>query len=343
MNVFGKPQSLLRCLAFGAAALCSPASAMAVGHAADKALECQMSETDMAWINKSIEAWHHMHETVTHASRAIDFDALFFDDTCQMTSSDALIKRGESHWKRLRHNDAVTFPNGETVPPIVTSFTFADDDESQPAFFVMSVPSVWQKGGVKSDMGLEMLMTPVMLHEAIHGIQSGTYGKKIAVLSKKYNLPDSFNDDSLQKIFGDDEGYAKSIKAENDLFLEAAFAETDSEVRALALKARKLIQDRHEKWFVGDDRKYREIDDLWLTMEGSGQWVGYKWLSDPMGGKLDKQTAIKEFGQRGKWWSQNLGFALFMVIDRLSVDWREDAFSSGNRTALTLLDDALQE
>lgn len=104
-----------------------------------------------------------------------------------------------------------------------------------------------------------------------------------------------------------------------------------------------LSQNNQNNETKGDALKYRAIDDAFLTMEGSGQWVGYSWLSAPEGGKVSKETAVKEFGLRGKWWSQSLGFALFMVIDRLSADWKQDAFGDGTRTVLTLLDDALAE
>jgi len=182
-----------------------------------------------------------------------------------------------------------------------------------------------------------------MLHEAIHAVQSPTYGKKIEALTKKYNLPESFNDDSVQKTFENNPDFSKSVLDEIDLLMQAALAPNDFEARQLAQKARNMIKARYETWMIGDFEKYREIDDAFLTMEGSGQWVGYRWLNTVNGGGLTSEQAIKEFGLRGKWWSQRLGFSLFMVIDRLSDNWKADAFGNGNRSALTLLDDALSK
>jgi hypothetical protein len=184
-------------------------------------------------------------------------------------------------------------------------------------------------------------MVPVMLHEAMHAVQSPTYGKQIDRLIKQHNLPDSFNDDSVQALFEENMAFSTSVLAEVDLLMQAALAPTDIEARRLAHRARDMLKTRYETWLSGDNEKYRAIDDVWLTMEGSGQWLGYSWLSAANGGGLTKAEAIEAFGLRGKWWTQKLGFALFMAIDRLSDNWQADAFGGGNRTVLRLLDDAL--
>ena len=308
-----------------------------------QSIACEFSDKDLAWVNRAISAWHYTNETITKVSNIGKFDVVFFDGKCQKTSSDALISKRASTWKHEFHEDTVQFPNGDVMPPIVNSFTSSSSKEGGKTFFVMSVPSVWREGGVKSDIGLENFMVPIMLHEAIHAIQSPTYGKQIEALTNKHNLPESFNDDSVQKIFKDNVAFSESVLAEIDLLMKAALAPTDSEAIRLAKKAREMINARYETWMIDDAEKYREIDDIWLTMEGSGQWAGYSWLSTADGGELTKDEAIKAFGLRGKWWSQKLGFALFMAIERLSDNWKEDAFGDGNRSVLTLLDDALEK
>ncbi|MBL4630401.1 MAG: hypothetical protein JKY14_04325 [Paraglaciecola sp.] len=304
---------------------------------------CEFSEPDSAWVNRAVEAWHYTNEAITQVSKIGKFDVIFFDAKCQKTSGNALSNRGGGSWVSEFHEDTVQFPDGDEMPPMVNSFTSSSHAEGGKTFFVMSVPSIWRDGGVNSDIGLEKFMVPVMLHEAMHAIQSPTYGKQIDALTKKYNLPESFNDDSVQKIFKDNTEFAQSVSAEVDLLMLAALAPTDIEARRLAHKARDMIRARYETWMIGDAEKYREIDDVWLTMEGSGQWVGYSWLSSANGGGLTKVEAIKAFGLRGKWWSQKLGFALFMAVDRLSDNWKRDAFGDGNRSVLTLLDAALDK
>ena len=65
----------------------------------------------------------------------------------------------------------------------------------------------------------------------------------------------------------------------------------------------------------------------------------------PAGGRVDPAVAFASFGRRGRWWSQEEGFALFMALDRLSGrsgdPWKRDAFGGGARTILQMLDEAI--
>ncbi len=307
------------------------------------ALACEFSPQDSAWINQAIKSWHYTNKTITQISDIGKFDVVFYDSECQRMSHNALSVKKGVNWISTLHKGMVQLPDGDEMPPMVNSFTSSSNVKDGKTFFVMSAPSVWQQGGVKSKLGLERFMVPVMLHEAMHAIQSPTYGKKIELLTRKHNLSDNFNDDSVQKLFENNVEFSESVQSEIKLLMQAALAPTDAEARKLALQARDKIKNRYHTWMSGDALKYRDIDDAWLTMEGSGQWVGYSWLKDAKGGALSKDEAIKGFGLRGKWWSQKLGFALFMVIERLSDNWKNDAFGDGSRTILTLLDDALKE
>ena len=59
---------------------------------------------------------------------------------------------------------------------------------------------------------------------------------------------------------------------------------------------------------------------------------------------MDPRAAFGSFGWRGRWWSQNQGFALFMALDRLAdPSWRRHAFGDGAKTVLQMLDAALDD
>lgn len=304
-----------------------------------QAQSCQFSANDTMWVNRTIAAWHYSNKTIAMVSQVPVSDVLFFDAHCQQVSGNALTQINDVTWTSELHGGKVQLPNGDEIPPVVSSFASSSEEEG--TFFVMSVPSIWQEGGVKNAMGLDKFMVPVMLHEAMHVVQSATYGKQIDMLTDKHNLPESFYDDSVQLIFEDNRDFSSSVQIEVELLMQAALAPTDAETRRLATKARDMINLRYDTWLTGEFEKYRDIDGVWLTMEGSGQWLGYRWLAEVNGGNVTKAEAIELFGLRGKWWSQKLGFALFMVIDRLSDNWKNEAFGSGNKGVLSLLDDAL--
>lgn len=233
----------------------------------------------------------------------------------------------------------VTLPDGSELPPGPISFTQSDGAD---AFFVMSLPSVWRHNDVDpGPFGLEKLMTAVLLHEATHVVQSRTYGREIDALSKRFNLPDDFNDDSIQERFEDNAEFADSVARETALFFEAAASPEREQARTLASRARDLMRQRRNRWFVGDEHYLSEAEDLWLSLEGSGQWAGYRYLVAPDGGAVPMTDAMSGFGQRGKWWSQKLGLAMALTLDTLGYDWKTHAYGESTKTLSAMIDEAL--
>jgi hypothetical protein len=98
-----------------------------------------------------------------------------------------------------------------------------------------------------------------------------------------------------------------------------------------------LMEARQKRWFIGENSYWKNYDDLFLTMEGFGQWNGYAWLSDPRGGGLTSAAAQEKMRGRRRWWSQEEGLALFLVIDRFVPDWPKRAFALNPALAIDLL------
>ena len=301
--------------------------------------DCVLSPQDQSWVERAVVAWELTSREITSIGRVPKLDALFFDADCVIRSSTAMTG-GPNRWASSAHDGQVLLPNGTTMPAQVTSFTSADGGN---AFFVMSTPSVWRAGGVDGGpLGLELVMTAVLLHEATHVSQAPSYGRSVSELIEKHSLPKDFNDDSIQDRFDKDGEFAGSVERETDLLFHAAAAADPAEALRLARQARALMRARHSRWFAGSDAHLAAAEDIWLTMEGSGQWAAFQWLKSPNGGAVAETMALEAFGKRGKWWSQKQGLALFLALDRLSGDrWKQPVFCTGSRTALQLLDEAL--
>lgn len=303
---------------------------------------CTLSASDRAWVDRALEAWRFSRRDIAPIAAPANFEAIFFDAHCVLTSANALSAAGarDVAWTASAHGETITLPDGQEMPAGVTSFTSAENGR---AFFVMSTPSVWSAGNVPpGPMGLETLMVAVMLHEASHVAQSNTYGARITALAQRYSLPDTFNDDSLQHDFEANAEFAASVTGETELFFQAAAATDDAEALRLARQARDIMKARAARWFVGDKAYYNEAEDLWLTMEGSGQWVGYQWLIHPRGGAIPVSAAMPAFGLRSRWWSQHEGLAIALTLDRLGAhDWPRHAFGDGEQTLLQMLDAGL--
>jgi len=68
---------------------------------------------------------------------------------------------------------------------------------------------------------------------------------------------------------------------------------------------------------------------------GMGQFVGYSYLIHPSGAARAPDAALAQM--RTKWWSQEEGLAILLVVSRLVPDWRQRAFADKPATALDLL------
>lgn len=322
----------LAALALGACATVAPAPAAAPP-------ACAMSADDAAWVERALSAWRYSAREVTGIGRVEGFEAVLFDGACMITSADAL-NTEQAHWAAVPHSGAVTLPDGEEIPAGVVSFATAEQGQ---AYLVMSAPSVWRAGGVdNAGIGLETMMVAVLLHEGSHVSQMQTYGARIGRIAEANHLPDEFNDDSIQRRFESNADFAASVRRETDLFFEAAAAPDAAAARRLARDARTLMQARMQRFYTGADAYLAEAEDVWLTMEGAGQFAGYRWLIDPQGGAEPADLALPHFARRSRWWSQNEGLGVFLALERIAgPEWRRVVYGGGDRTALQLLDAAL--
>ena len=308
-------------------------------HAAPAAVRpCSLSAPDQAWLKRAMAAWDYTSRNITHIARVKNMTAVIFDARCMVTSNTAM-NGGPQRWVAARHPGQVPLPNGETIPANVISFATSN---AKGNFFVMSTPSVWRAGKVNGQFGLETLMVAVLLHEGTHVAQFPTYGARMTALTERFHLPQTFNDDSIQERFRGNAQISSSVKREIDLLLAAAIAPDRKSTLRLAREARALMRARQDKYYPAQDAYLRDAEDIWLTLEGSAQWAGYQWVIRRDGGTVPTSVAFHAFGKRGKWWSQEEGFALFMVLDRLShTSWKSHAFGDGKQTVLQMLDEAL--
>ena len=82
-----------------------------------------------------------------------------------------------------------------------------------------------------------------------------------------------------------------------------------------------------------------KIDNLFLTMEGLGQYLIYVWLTHPNGGNIRKDVAIEGVRRKRKSWSQDEGFALFLILDQLlePKKWVKQMFGNKVESIINLV------
>jgi hypothetical protein len=300
-------------------------------------------------INKWFSAWKLVSKDLYKIDNVKPVDFVFFDDKYVYSTSNVTIEKGievkgcnlmnlKLNWKKKLHNDLLTLPDKSVVPINLMSFAAEIPNDSNKSFFVMPLPSFWLNSGVTSkELGTENLITGVFIHEFSHSQQMQNFGKKITEFEKSNDFGIEFNDDIVQNIFEKDSAYLKGYKDEIDLLfgsIRNATIDKNSAKEGLT-----LLKQRQEKYFQGNYKNLKQIDDFFLTMEGLGQYSMYLWLINPNGGNIKKEIAIQGVKRGGKWWSQDEGFALFLILDKLNnpKNWAKNMFGSKTESIVEMI------
>lgn len=303
---------------------------LAASHPSDAAESaCVMEPSERSWVDGSLAAWQLVSTERIKLEPHRTPTIVVFDAKCRFERSS-----GAEQWKAEAHDGTIQIPDGNRVPAQVTSFA-GKDEKTQTPFFVMALPSIWAAANIPISGDLNGL-TAVFLHEFSHTRQIDPLKPVFTAAEAVRKMPEDFSDDSLQKHFQSDPAYVAVMEKEMRLLFQAAAEPDDSAARKLARDALALIEARQKRWFVGEDAFWKNYDDLFLTMEGFGQWVAYAWLADPAGGAMDRKAARDKMARSG-WWSQNEGLAMFLVIDRFVPDWPRRAFAEQPVLGIDLL------
>ena len=304
-------------------------------------------EAASPWIRQWFDAWELASVEILRLPDAPPPNVVFYDSACVYTTS-ALAGAGSARlsgpalrgtklsWWATSHDDTLTLPNSSRIP--VQLYSYTDNVRETGPFFVMAAPEYWKQAGHGQEPGL----TGVFLHEFTHTRQLPGVADIIGPIDDAWTFPEELTDDAVQNRFGSDSTYVAAYIAERDLLYRAADADSVQAVRHLAAQALAMMQVRHAQWFVGDDAVFAILDATFLSMEGAAQWVAQAWLAHPEGGGLDPQPAIARMLGRRRWWSQDEGLALFLVVDRLLPEWPSLVFGERSIGALELLERAIQ-
>ncbi|MGU3373885.1 hypothetical protein [Chryseobacterium sp. M5A1_1a] len=299
-------------------------------------------------ISRWFSAWSLVYKDIYKIDTLQPVEFVFFDDTYVYSTSSVTIPKGESikghnllnlklSWKKMLHHNILTLPDKTSVPIGVMSFA-SEIPTSKKSFFVMPLPSFWKKSGIESkELGLDNLTTGVFIHEFSHSQQMQSFGKNITQYEKQNSFGVPFNDDMVQAIFSDNKAYVDLYHSEvASLYNSVKNKELDTEQLSKGLS---LISERQANYFKDQYKGLKEIDDLFLTMEGMGQYSMYIWLIHPKGGRIDKSIAQDGVRRNKKWWSQDEGLALFLVLERLKApeSWAKNMFGSKAITVIELI------
>lgn len=282
-----------------------------------------MAGADRVWLAGALARWQMAEERWLGLASAPLPEVIAIDAACTyaMPRGAVSLARGAPHGGESVDLGDIELPLG----PIA----FADGSGR----FVISLPSVWRAAGVSSRIDFDTFLEGVLLHEIMHTRQSALATAALEQIEAQHPGL-RISDDLVQDAFADDPAYVALYEAERDTLLAAAEADDDTAARALAADALRLMRERRARYFTDERRFYGELEDVFLTMEGMGQFLMLShFRSQP---DIAPDLALRET-MGGDYWTQNEGLALFLVLDRLLPDWRDRVFREPDWRAERLL------
>ena len=328
--------------------------ALAVTSAPQVDEPCELSAADTAWVQGALDGWTLVSRTFLHVDAGPLPWVVLFDASCvwHLAPGPTVDARARPVTAALtfdgspvavraqRHRGMVQLPNGADVPAAVKASTALYRNGRVP-FLAMSLPALWRSDPhyARSPHKAEYLQG-VMIHEMTHTRQLTAINRRVRDIAKTNDLPLPINDDVVQARFGRAAGFKRAFQQERDLFYQAA-AQTDPvKQRAVARQALDLVRQRHARYFAGVNKPYAEIEGLFLTMEGAGQWAAYRFMKSRAGdgGRGENTVALLRGSRRA--WSEDEGLALFLLLDAMVPSWQEKIFAVTPASPVELLDAA---
>lgn len=307
------------------------------------------SELVMA-TDRWFRAWELLSKEVYHLNKFYPVDFVFFDST-NVYSTSPVSAGGQPvlekqpfmnqlyDWKKAPHNGIITLPDSSKIPVGMMCFAGQNALEKKP-FFVMPLPSFWKSFGVTSaELGLDNLITGVFLHEFSHSQQMQNFGKKITAFEKTADFGVEFTDNIVQDIFESDSSFTHAFRNETTLLYDAVAENDETRHRKILQQALMAMSIRQQQYFRDRYKDLLAMDDFFLTMEGLGQYSMYAWLTHPDGAGLSKNLAIKGVRRGKKQWSQDEGFALFLLLEKYAApaEWGPAMFETDTTPVKYLL------
>lgn len=318
-------------------------SALVLAAPAPAPAACRFQGEPREWTAQALTAWDRLDAARLHIARPVTPSITLFDQNCAYRLTPD--RRGDFRVgaRRYRttaspHAGQIALPDGNTVP--AGRLAFASPTSDGGMFFIMALPALWRADPAETRDPRRLSMV-VFMHEFAHTQQADGLGERVDAMLAR-GLPADTNDDVIQDRFGARPGYAAAWRAERDLFYQAADAPDAATARNRLAAAARAMKTRRDRWFTGADRVYAEADDVFLTMEGTGNWAAWTWLTDPRGGNLSPADAAAFVRGAGTHWSQDQGLGVILAISRLIPDWPRLAFGPDGVTADMLIAWALQ-
>jgi hypothetical protein len=315
---------------------------------------CALSDHDTRWIQQALDGWERVSRDFLEIEPLPLPWLVLFNRSCAWHLNPEESKVPDARPVRLgltfagelakvrveRHDSAVYLPSGSRMP--VQGVAFASLYEREPGgrapFFVLSLLDVWREKFAQ-DPHVDTEMLGVFSHEIVHTRQLGHVARRVEELKGRYTFPERLSDDAVEERFEEVPGFREAHEAETDLLYRAVSEPDPVRKRALVAEALELTRARQAEYFTGPNAVYRELEELFLNMEGVAVWAAYKLSQADSAFDIGIEDPTTD--RRRNTWSQDQGFALFLLIEELVPNWRKRVLGPEVASPFRLLEEAV--
>ncbi|MFN2238219.1 MAG: hypothetical protein ABR524_02400 [Thermoanaerobaculia bacterium] len=308
-------------------------------------VECGPQEAQRLEMARLIDSWQRVRHDALRLEAAPLPRIFFFDDRClwevrdesafgSAADGEIPVAGSPAAFAASAHGGTIELPDGERIPARLTIFVSTAGTPPQP-YMVMPVQSIWRaESRHAAEAGLDSLVRGVFVHEMTHTRQSETYGRSIGRLVEAHGLGEELDDDIVQTKFESNPDFREMWERERDLLFLAAEEPDPARSASLAREAIEVRAIRHEQFFSGDREFYRELETIFLDMEGVANWAAYQLLRLEGVGRSEAVERMRRGRAR---WSQDEGLGLYLALDALVPGWQTEVFRDAPRSAWDLL------
>ena len=311
---------------------------------------CRLAAADVAWIQRALDGWEQVSREFLLTDPTPLPWIVLYDQACvwhlnpdgnmagARVVETSLTFAGRSVPVRAAsHAGTFLLPSG--VPgEVEMKASTSLYRNGRAAFFTMAMPSVWQTKDVSGPTRAEYLQG-VFSHEMTHIRLLPTVNRRVKEIARAHDLPSPMNDDVIQGVFGSVDGFAAAIKRERDQFYGAIVADRPDKRMAHAKRGLESARARRGRYFTGPHHAYAEVESLFLMLEGVGQWAAYRLSKARVASDIESIRLIRA---DRRFWSQDEGLALFILIDALVPGWQSRVFTTAPASPFDLLEEGLR-
>lgn len=320
----------------------------------------KLDQPTLNWMQTILDNW----ETVCHRDLEIPLEPLpwiiFYDERqalhlnpdqkllpAHQPTSASLKFAGKSYaLQRVNHDKKLWLPGNQPLTIDINNLQEVAMlyDKCQKTFFIAPLPSLYHKLAPPDQPSvLDELFIGNSAHELTHTRQLVYFGRQIEALRKRYKLPESLDDNIIEREFKTNTVYKKLYEEEKKLMTQALLAKNQDDCLPAVRAFLAVSEQRQKMFFTKEKDGYKELEDIFLSLEGLAMWAQFKTARDRAPKDEEWLKTLITLAQRSDSWSQEEGLGLFLLIERLVPNWKQHFTSENPTTPFVFLRKAINK